>query len=170
MIFAAGPRHCPRATFGPIPWPAPDAYVMAMPPLRDFLARFRPAGTPGAARRAGVPADRSLELEAEVGPVLALLDSTNAERERIIAQARRDAGQITAAAQAEAAAIAADAGQRAMAAREEAGRQVMALALDEAARAVDSARQEAARTGELARQRMPALVSRAVDTIRRLEA
>lgn len=34
-----------------------------MPALRDFLARFRPAGPPGAAARAGVPADRSRELE-----------------------------------------------------------------------------------------------------------
>jgi len=107
-----------------------------MPALRDFLARFRPAGPPGAAARAGVPADRSGELAAEVGPVLALLESTDAERERIIAQARRDAGQITAAARAEEAAIAADAGRRARAARAEAARQAMALARDEAARAV----------------------------------
>ncbi len=140
-----------------------------MPALRDFLARFRPAGPPGAAARAGVPADRSGELEAEVGPVLTLLESTDAECERIIAQARRDAGQITAAAQAQAAAIAADAGQRARAAREEAARQVVTMARDEAAGTVDSARQQARNTRELARQRMPALVSRAVDAIRQLQ-
>ena len=133
-----------------------------MPALRDFLARFRPAGPPGAAARAGVPADRSCELEAEVGPVLALLGSTDAECERIIAQARRDAGQITAAAQAEAAAIAADAGQRARAAREEAARQVVAMARDEAAETVAMRQAAGQRTRrELAGQRMPALVSRA---------
>ena len=141
-----------------------------MPALRDFLARFRPAGPPGAAARAGVPADRSRELEAEVGPVLALLGSTDAERERIIAQARRDdAEQITAAARAEGAAITADAEQRAGAAREETARQVVALARDEAAGTVDMARQQAMRTRELAGQRMPALVSRAVDAIRQLQ-
>jgi vacuolar-type H+-ATPase subunit H len=141
-----------------------------MPALRDFLVRFRPAGPPGAAARAGVPADRSRELEAEVGPVLALLENADAERERIIAQARRDADQITAAARAEAAAIAADAGRRAGVARAEAARQAMALARDEAAQAVDSAMRQAMRTRELAGQRMPALASRAVDTIRKLEA
>jgi hypothetical protein len=51
-----------------------------VPDLRDFLSRFRPAGAPGAAL-AGVPADRRRELEAEVGPVLALLAGTQAECE-----------------------------------------------------------------------------------------
>jgi cell division septum initiation protein DivIVA len=138
-----------------------------MPQLRDFLARFRPAGSPGAAR-AGVPADRSRELQAEVSPVLALLDGTNAERERIIAQARRDAEQIIAAARAEAAVITAEAAQRAEAARDEAARQVMVLARDEAARSVAGARRQARRTRELARRRMPALVSQAVEEIRQL--
>lgn len=142
---------------------------MSMPQLRDFLARFRPAGPPGAAARAGVPADRSRELEAEVGPVLTLLQSTDADRDRIIAQALHAAEQITAAARAEAAAIAADAERRAQAAREQTAGQVMALALDEAARAVDDARQQAARTRALARQRIPALVSRALDSIRHLQ-
>jgi flagellar biosynthesis/type III secretory pathway protein FliH len=141
--------------------------MLSMPQLRDFLARFRPAGSPGAAR-AGVPADRSRELQAEVGPVLTLLDGTDVERERIIAQARREAEQITAAARAEAAAIAAAAAQRAEEAREEAVRQVMALARDEAAQSVAGARRQALQTRELARQRMPALVSRAVEEIRQL--
>jgi vacuolar-type H+-ATPase subunit H len=139
-----------------------------MPALRDFLARFRPAGSPGAAARAGVPADRSRELEAELGPVLALMDGTDATRERIIDQARRDAEQIVAGARDRAAVIAADAERRAESAREEAARQVMARAQDEAARAVAAAGQEAARTRQLAGQRMPALVSQAVDTIRQL--
>jgi len=138
-----------------------------MPQLRDFLARFRPAGSPGAAR-AGVPADRSRELQAEVSPVLALLDGTDAERDRIVARARREAEQITAAARAEAAVIAADAARRADAARDEAARQVMAVARDEAARSVGDARRQARQTRELARQRMPALVSLAVEDIRHL--
>jgi vacuolar-type H+-ATPase subunit H len=138
-----------------------------MPELRDFLARFRPAGAPGAAR-AGVPADRARELEAEVGPVLALLDGADAQCKRIIAQARRDAGQITAAAQAEAAVIAADAGRRAAAAREEAAQQVMTSAREDAASTVHRAWQQAARTRELARARMPVLVGRTVEAIRHL--
>ena len=141
--------------------------VAAMADLRDFLARFRPAGAPGAAR-AGVPADRPAELEAEVGPVLALLAGTDAECGRLIERARRDAGRVTDQARAEAAAISAAAGRRAAAAREEAGRQAVAAARDEAATAVRDAERQAARTRELARQRMPVLVGQAVDMIRRL--
>jgi cell division septum initiation protein DivIVA len=140
-----------------------------MPQLRDFLTRFRPAGSPGAAERAGVPADRPSELESEVGPVLALLADIEAERERLITQARRDAEQIVAAAQSAAGAVAADAAQRARTMREQAARQVMITTREQAARTVEDARQQAAQTRELARQRMPALVSRVVGTIRQLD-
>jgi cell division septum initiation protein DivIVA len=141
-----------------------------VPQLRDFLDRFRPAGAPGAAARAGIPADRSRELATEVDPVLALLDGVGAERERIILQARRDAGQVMTAARAEAAAITADAGQRAQAARDEAARRVLARAKDEAASTVAGAVREAARTRELARQRMPSLVELAIGLIWQLQA
>ena len=141
-----------------------------VPQLRDFLDRFRPAGAPGAAARTGVPADRSRELAAELGPMLALLEGADAERERIIVQARRDAGQLMTAARAEAAAITADAGQRAQAARDEAARRMLALAKDEVASTVARAEREAERTRELARQRMPSLVDRAVDLIWQLQA
>jgi cell division septum initiation protein DivIVA len=141
-----------------------------MPALRDFLTRFRPAGSPGAAERAGVPADRAGELESEVAPVLALLGDIEAERERLIAQARRDAEQIVAGAQSAAAAIAADAAQRAETVREQAARQVMTAAREQAARTVEDARQQAVQTRALARQRMPALVNRVVGMIRQLEA
>ncbi len=143
--------------------------VGRVPDLRDFLSRFSPAGAPGAAR-AGVPADRRRELETEVGPVLALLAGTQAECEGIIARARVDAGRLAAEAGAEAAAIAADARLRAAAAREDADRRVTAEARDEAAAAIRDAERQATRTRELAARRMPALVGRAVDMIRRLEA
>ena len=141
-----------------------------MPALRDFLTRFRPAGSPGAAERAGVPADRASELESEVAPVLALLADIEAERERLITQARRDAEQIVTDTQSAAAAIAADAARRAGTVREQAARQVMTAAREQAFRTVSDARQQAAQTHALARQRMPALVSRVVDMIRQLEA
>jgi vacuolar-type H+-ATPase subunit H len=140
-----------------------------MPPLRDFLTRFRPAGAPGAAARAGVPADRSAELESEVAPVLALLDDTQAERERLITQARSEAEQIVAAARSAAGAITADAAQRAETVREQAAQQVLTAAREQAARAADDAGHQAAQVRELARERMPALVSRVVGTIRQLQ-
>jgi vacuolar-type H+-ATPase subunit H len=143
---------------------------VSVPPLRDFLTRFRPAGSPGAAARAGVPADRSGELEAEVAPVLARLDDTEAEHERLIAQARRDAEQIVADARSAADAITADAAQRAETVREQAAQQVMIAARKQAASTTQVATQQAAQTRELARQRMPALVSCVVGTIRQLQA
>jgi vacuolar-type H+-ATPase subunit H len=140
-----------------------------MPPLRDFLTRFRPAGSPGAAARAGVPVDRSGELESEVAPVLALLAGTEAQRERLVTEARREAEQIVATARSAAGAIAADAAQRAETVREQAAQQVLTAAREQAVRTVEEARQQAAQTRELARQRMPALVSRTVGTIRQLQ-
>jgi vacuolar-type H+-ATPase subunit H len=142
-----------------------------MPPLRDFLTRFRPAGSPGAAAaRVGVPADRSGEREAEVAPVLARLDDAEAECERLIAQARSDAEQIVAAARSAADAIAADAAQRARLAQLAAAQQALAAARKQAAHTTQVATQQAAQIRELARQRMPALVSRVVGTIRQLQA
>jgi flagellar biosynthesis/type III secretory pathway protein FliH len=141
-----------------------------MPQLRDFLSRLRPAGTPGAAARAGVPTDRFRELEAEVVPVLALLDSAQAECEQIAGQAKRDADDIVAAARSEAAAITADGGRRARAARDEAARQIMAAASDDCAAMVAAAERQAVRIRTLAAQRMPAMVSRAAGEIRELLA
>ena len=139
-----------------------------MPPLRDFLARFRPAGSPGPAARAGVPADRTGELAAEVAPVLARLDDTGAECERLIAQARREAEQIVAAARSAADAIAADAARRAGTVRERAGQEVVAAARKQSTRTTQVAMQQAAQIRDLARQRTPALVSQIVGTIRQL--
>jgi vacuolar-type H+-ATPase subunit H len=115
-------------------------------------------------------ADRRGGLEAEVGPVLTLLESADAEDQRIIAQAWLDAEQILAAAHVEAAAIAADAERHAQAVREAAARQVMALALNEAERALDGARRQATQTRELAHQRMPDMVGRTLEMIRHLES
>jgi vacuolar-type H+-ATPase subunit H len=140
-----------------------------MPPLRDFLARFRPAGAPGAAARAGVPADRSDELAAEVAPVLALLDDTTAERERLIGQARHDAEQIVTAARSAADAIGADAARRAEVVRQQAAQQAVAAARKQAAKTTQAATLQATQIRELARRRMPDLVSHVVGTIRQLQ-
>jgi hypothetical protein len=153
----AGLRGGRPETFGPI---LRSARVLACEHasgarLPDPLP---PAGSPGAA--AGVPADRSGELESEVAPVLALLDDTGAECERLITRARREAEQVVAAARSEAGAIAADAAWRAETAREQAARLAMTAAREQAARTTEDAGRQAAQIRELARQRMPALVSR----------
>ena len=53
--------------------------VSALSQVRDFLDRFRPAGVPGTASRAGVPADLAGEPAGELQTVLALLVGTDAE-------------------------------------------------------------------------------------------
>ena len=85
-----------------------------------------------------------------MGPVLALLAGTQAECERIIAQAQRDAGELAAEAGTRVAAIAADAARRAAAAREEAARRVMAAARTRPPRPCGDAEQQAAGTRALA--------------------
>ena len=53
-----------------------------MPQWQNILDRFRPAGTPGAAGRPGIPADRSADAAAELTAVLALLDDAQEEAAR----------------------------------------------------------------------------------------
>ena len=58
-----------------------------MPRARDFLARFRPVGTPGPAASAGVPADRIVEATVELEPLFAMLADTEVKAEGIRASA-----------------------------------------------------------------------------------
>ena len=53
-----------------------------MPQWQIVLDRFRPAGTPGAAGRPGIPTDRSADAAAELAAVLALLDDVQEEAAR----------------------------------------------------------------------------------------
>ena len=73
-----------------------------MPQWRDFLERLRPAGTPGAAARPGVPADRSAEAAAELTPLLLLLDDVQDQAQRMRRDAVDRADEIRQAAQREA--------------------------------------------------------------------
>jgi len=139
-----------------------------MPDLRDFLDRFRPAGAPGAATRAGAPADRGRELTGELTPVLALLDGTRDECAQILASAADEAGHITSAARAAAAVIMAEADQRASAARAAAEHEAVLAARTQAALAVAGADREAARISGLAGSRIAALTEDAVRQIREL--
>ena len=80
-----------------------------MPQWRDVLERFRPAGTPGAAGRPGIPADRSADATAELTPVLALLDDAQDEAARTRQAAIERAQEIRRAARRQAAELVAKA-------------------------------------------------------------
>ena len=62
-----------------------------MPSARDLLQRFRPAGAPGPATAAGVPADRAEERTSELDPLFRLLEDTVAEAARIRGEAEAEA-------------------------------------------------------------------------------
>lgn len=64
--------------------------------VRDVLHSFRPAGAPGAAGSAGVPADRGADLAAELEPVFAQLASTERECVSIAARAGQAAAKVRA--------------------------------------------------------------------------
>lgn len=133
-----------------------------MPDLRDFLSRFRPVGTPGAAGRRGVPADRITEREAELRPVLALLAETEQDATRIRQAAAEQAEQRRREAHQQAEAILADARLRADAVRAAAAARVTGTAADEQARTAAAAEQRVARLRALIDERMPGHVERAV--------
>lgn len=135
-----------------------------MAQVRDFLDRFRPAGAPGAAQ-AGVPADRVAEREAELQPVLALLDGVRSECERIIEEAHSEAASIAAAARDEAVAIEAEAARRARSARDDAAQELLDQASRQARDAVVTAGRQAAQVRRLARRHMPELVAVAVGLV-----
>ncbi len=80
-----------------------------MPQWRNVLDRFRPAGTPGAAGRPGIPADRSADAAAELTEVLALLDDAQEEAARTRQAATDRAQEIRRTAQRQAAELVAKA-------------------------------------------------------------
>jgi vacuolar-type H+-ATPase subunit H len=127
-----------------------------MPLTRDFLDRFRPAGAPGAAARAGVPADRVRELAADV----------HAEGDQILGEAHREAARIAAEAHTEVMRIERDGQRRARAARDEATAAVLAQARAEAQEAAAGADRQALGVRRLAKRRMPELVATAVGLVR----
>ena len=65
-----------------------------MPRVRDLLYRFRPAGGPGSATAAGVPADRARDLAEELEPVFTALAPTLAHCREVVEQGRRDADRV----------------------------------------------------------------------------
>ncbi|MFZ5869263.1 MAG: hypothetical protein ACOYXW_01825 [Actinomycetota bacterium] len=133
---------------------------------RSLLERFRPAGTPGAAAKPGVPADRVAELSAELEPVLALLADSVDEASSIRAAARRDAERIRREAAERAQALVAQARRDAEAERAEAAARMAERAEAESAQAVTAAEDEAAAVRRRGAERMSEYVDRVLAELR----
>jgi hypothetical protein len=129
-----------------------------MPPLEDFLRRFRPlVAPPGLAGPSAVPVDRTADLLAELAGVLEAVDRVEDEIARLEATARTDAGNRIASGRAESA--------RSIARASELAPQERAAAYDERRTAgeseirgeIEAARREARRIRRQASARLPEL-------------
>jgi hypothetical protein len=136
-----------------------------MPALRDALDRFRRAGTPGPAARAGVPVDRVAEAAAELEQVFTALADTQSEGRRIRADAARRADEIGREAQQRATQRVADARGRAKSARAEAAATERVKTDAEAAKLSADAARQVARIGAVSGERMPGYVVRVVNLV-----
>lgn len=137
-----------------------------MPRARDFLARFRPVGTPGAAASAGVPADRVAEAGAELEPLFAMLADTEAEIDRVRASADQRIAEGHRLSAERAADVLAQARLRADAERADASAKARAVADQAVAQELAAAEDEAARIRQSANERMDAQVAEIVAAVR----
>ncbi len=133
---------------------------------RNILERFRPAGTPGAAAKPGVPADRVAELSAELEPVLALLDDAVQEARGVRAEGRRRAELVRRRAEERAHALLAQARRDAEAERSAAAVRVTEQAEAEAAAELAAAQQQAEEVRRRGAELMPGYVDRVLDALR----
>ncbi|MFF3127588.1 hypothetical protein ACFVRD_36070 [Streptomyces sp. NPDC057908] len=141
-----------------------------MAAFRDFLMRFRPAGSPGRAAPTGVPADRSADLSAELVPVLSRLEQAETEAQRIREEAAQQVEQNRRATADKAEEIVRQARIRAREERAESAAQASGLAKSEAARCLTESEREAALLRHRAQQRMAFLVSSVVADVIQLGA
>lgn len=136
-----------------------------MATLRDYVRRFRPAGTPGAAAPAGVPVDRVAERAVELAPVFEALRGATEEATDLVATARREADRRRAASVEDANVRLAEARQRAEAVRATAAAKAVADAAEERAALLDGARRDAAEVAGRAAEQLPLLVDRIVAVV-----
>lgn len=132
-----------------------------MPRGREFLERFRPVGTPGAAAARGVPADRVAELAAELAPLFDLLEATQEKSAAIRAQADDEAHRRRAEALAAAEAEVGAARWHAESERAATAAGLARAAEVEAERALAAARRDADAVREAAGRRLPDLAAAA---------
>ena len=136
-----------------------------MPRVPNLLHRFAPAGAPGSAGVAGVPADRAADHAAELTPLLAQLADTEARCDEILDQARRDAAANVEHAAQQVHAIAASEQQRAVSERADATARARTALTQQNEAELAAARELAARVREHGADRVPDYVARVTAAI-----
>ncbi len=139
-----------------------------MPRVRDLLYRFLPAGTPGPAGAAAVPADRAADRATELAPVLDLLTETEERCAALREQSLRDAQHRRDRALDTAHRTVSDAESRASGERAAAAATAAHRAAGDRAATVAQARAEADRLLARAEERTPAWVERVVSDVEAL--
>jgi len=127
--------------------------------LGDILRRFRPSVAPGPAAPAGVPADRTVEAEAELAVVFAALQPAVTEAATLAEQARVEADRRRQAAIEEAQHIVDDARARLESVRAQAASTRLAALDAERAALEAQTRTEVERVGDLAAAHLAGLVA-----------
>lgn len=133
---------------------------------RGILERFRPAGTPGAAAKSGVPADHVAEAAAELAPVLELLSGTLDEAQKLRADAKAEAERVRREGRDKALAVVSEARRDAESERAEAAARVTAQADRESADTLAAAEQQAAEVRRRGSELVPARVEQVLATVR----
>jgi hypothetical protein len=131
--------------------------------FREILDRFRPAGPPGLAGAAGVPADRRSDAQRELSLLFAGLADVERRCAEVRDRADGQAARRVARSQRMAAAIIGDARSEAGATRASATARARAEASVEAQGIVEHADKAAADLRVSAERRMPALVDRILE-------
>lgn len=137
-----------------------------MPRARDFLERFRPIGTAGAAAPAGVPADRLADATRELRPVFESLEDVGVECARIRDAATAEALRRRNDAAAQAAAIVAAARRDAPGRRADAAARLRGQSAADVASVVEQGEREAEALTERAQRRMDGYVERVLAAVR----
>lgn len=131
-----------------------------MPRAPRLLRRFLPAGAPGPAGLAGVPADRAADAAAELAPVFAALAATESRCDEALEQGRRDAAETARRGAERVGGIAASAERRAAVERVDAVARARRTADEQAAAELTAAHAAADRLRADAGLRLPDQVAR----------
>ena len=133
-----------------------------MAAVGEILRRFRFHGVPGAPAPAGVPVDRTAEIEAELAPVFSLLEAAQHRATELDEGATADAARRRGEAAEHVRHILAQARTEADAARMESATVRLAQAQREARELAERARLEAERIARVSAERTPGLVEEVV--------
>ena len=133
-----------------------------MAAVGDILRRFRFHGVPGAPAPAGVPVDRSAEIEAELSPVFSLLEAAQIRATALVEEATAETARRRAAGAEQARRILVQARSEADAARAESAAVRLAQAEGRRRALAVGARHETERIARVSAERAPELVEELV--------